>query len=108
MEEISCFSVKIKMFQIKKMAEVLDCTTIGIQRVFCGRCFLTFKQLETVANTLETPVIDLLDKDFGAYNERYFGYHEHRPFSNPDNREMILNIIDDFLDVKEAVTSVGT
>ncbi len=71
-----------------QLSELLKCDEHFIQRFFKGRALLTFPKLKLLADTLGVTVSDLLDDSNYIYD---------------DNREMILDIIDDYMDLYEAV-----
>lgn len=74
-----------------QLSERLNCSERFIQRLLKGRAFLTFPKMKLLADTLGTTVGDLLDDSNYSYDE---------------NREMILDIIDDYMDLYEAVEVV--
>lgn len=71
-----------------QLSELLNCPEHFIQRFFKGRAFLSYPKMKLLADTLGTTVGDLLDDGNYSYDE---------------NREMILDIIDDYMDLYEAV-----
>lgn len=71
-----------------QLSELLNCSEHFIQRFFKGRALPTFPQMKLLANTLGVTVGDLLGDSNYVYD---------------DNREMILDIIDDYMDLYEAV-----
>ena len=83
------------------LASVLNCSEIHIQRFFKGRAFLTFPQLGVIADMFNVPVSNLLEGDEESYKKNVVNCNQE--FDNDDNREMILDIIDDYMDLYEAV-----
>lgn len=71
-----------------QLSKLLNCPEHFIQRLFKGRALLTFPKMKLLADTLGVSVGDLLDDSNYVYDE---------------NREMILDIIDDYMDLYEAV-----
>lgn len=71
-----------------QLSELLNCSEHFIQRFFKGRALLTFPQMRLLADTFGVTVSDLLDDSNYSYD---------------DNREKILDIIDDYMDLYEAV-----
>ena len=83
------------------MCEKLDCTMNQYQSFLNGRMFLSFKQLEMLANYFGITIDSLLDGDCEYYEKNIV--HCMGNFENLDNRETILDIIDDYLSLKTSV-----
>ncbi len=77
------------------MCKELDCTKSQYLSFLSGRLFLSFEQLTTLANLFSISVDDLMKGDNNYYEENYV--HCMGEFENIENREMILDIIDDYL-----------
>lgn len=78
---------------------VMDCTKFELYSFYKGRSFLTFEQITNLAELLETTVDDLLIGDEQQYNASVVQCMN--PFKDTQNREMILDLIDNYLDIKE-------
>lgn len=83
------------------LGEVLNCSELFIKRFFKGRTFFTFSKLTDLANILNVSVSDLLEGDEESYKANIVDCNQE--FDNDDNKEMILDIIDDYMDLYEAV-----
>ena len=92
---------KINNVTAAYLGAVLNCPELHIQRFFKGRAFLTFPQLGAIADMFNVPVSYLLAGDYDSYKANVVDCNQE--FDNEDNREMILDIIDDYLDVYEAL-----
>lgn len=83
-----------------RLAEILDCSEQQVVAFFKGRLFVSFSQLLSLADTLNVSVDALLAGDEESYNKSVV--HCMNDFSDPANREFILDIIDDYIDLKDA------
>lgn len=92
---------KINNVTAAYLGAVLNCSELHIQRFFKGRAFLTFPQLGIIADMFNVPISYLLKGDYDSYKANVVDCNQE--FDNDDNREMILDIIDDYIDLYEAV-----
>ena len=83
------------------LGQILECTEEQVSSFFKGRFFPAFSQIEALASELKISVEELFNGDEETYNASVV--HCMKNFSNTDNRERILDLIDDYLDVKGAV-----
>lgn len=90
-----------KEISIDRLSEVLGFTKQQVLSFFKGCTFASFSQITSLAKELGVSVDSLLAGDNESYNASVV--HCMNKFSNPDNREFILDIIDDYIDVKDAV-----
>lgn len=84
------------------LGKVIGCTSIQMMSIFKGRLLCSFQQLNTLASVLELPVASLLAGDKQYYNMNVVHCMNH--FTDSKNREKILDIIYDYLDVCDAVS----
>ncbi len=84
-----------------EITTLLDCSANELHSFYKGRSFLTFEQISALARLLKTTVEKLLEGDEEQYNETVVQCMNN--FNNPENREKILDLIDDYLDLKELV-----
>ena len=104
MKEIRILGFNIMMAARKanlsdaELGKLIGCSENDVRRIYAGRLYMSFQQLATIANHTNTNVSTLL-----ANKEDYEKYQEQRcgKFLNPDNREKIFDIIDDYLDLIE-------
>ena len=66
--------------------------------------YASFSQISALAKLLGAPVQDLLRGDAEQYNKTVVDCMND--FQDPANREKILDLIDDYIDVVDAVSSV--
>lgn len=82
----------------------LKCTPDQLSALFKGRFFIPFESLEILSHTFNTTVTTLFDGDPMYYEQNVV--HCMGTFTNPENREFILDLIDDYIDVREASATV--
>lgn len=82
-----------------ELGRVVSCTPQQIARLYEGRLLLAFDQLSAIADALRVSAIDLIRGDEEHYQKT--AVHCMGAFSNEDAREEILDIIDDYLDLRE-------
>lgn len=79
----------------------LNFSLIDLNKLFYGRLSLTPSQLSMVASTLSVSLDSLINyKNEDSYKDFV---HCMSPFSTQDNCNEILDIIDSYIDIKEAV-----
>ena len=69
--------------------------------VFDGRVFPSFPELNRMAELFGVPVSEILQGDEAFYGKNVV--HCMGAFENPENREKILDIIDDYLVLMDAI-----
>ena len=82
------------------LGALLQCTPEQVARLFKGRLFLTFDQLTALLERLRVSVDTLLAGDRENYRQTVV--HCMGEFSDEANREKVLDIIDDYLDLCRA------
>lgn len=83
------------------LSEIIGCEEHQVQSFFKGRSILTFSQISKVAEELGVTVSQILSGDEKHYNETIV--HCMNGFDNKQNREKILDIIDEYMDIYDAV-----
>ena len=68
-----------------------------------GRAYISFEQLSLLATKLKVEVSSLLSGDEDGYNKAVV--HCMNNFDNPNNRETILDIIDEYMDILDSVSN---
>lgn len=86
---------------LANLEEILNCDNHKLRMFFKGRTFASFSQMQALANLLNVSVGDLLEGDEESYKANVIDCNQE--FDNDDNKEMILDIIDDYIDLYEAV-----
>ncbi|MBE6741871.1 MAG: hypothetical protein E7570_06150 [Ruminococcaceae bacterium] len=86
---------------ISAIANACNLSTNDVQRVFEGRLVLTPAQVKAIANIFSCSIDQLLVKpsSFESYGECM------GKFNNSENEEIILNIIDDYIDLRESINN---
>lgn len=83
------------------LARLLDCSPDQIYSFFKGRSYASFSQLQKLATLFDTTVADLINGDLERYNSTVV--HCMNDFQDPNNREKILDIIDGYIDIVDAL-----
>lgn len=83
------------------ISKILGCNIEQVEDIYKGRLFLSFSQLEKLAEYLGVTVDILLKGDIAHYEKTVV--HCVGEFKNSENREKILDIIDDYLRLKNMV-----
>ena len=85
----------------EELCGALGCGPTDLLSFLKGRRLVSFDRLAAVSAVLGTPVARLLEGDAGHYEESVV--HCVGRFSDAENREMSLDIIDDYLDLLDAL-----
>ena len=79
----------------------LNFSSVDLNKLFFGRLSVTPVQLTTIANTLSVPVEELINyKNSDSYAK---AVHCMSSFSTQEHCNEVLDIIDSYIDIKEAV-----
>lgn len=92
------YLVKQKGLSNAKFAEYIGCDEYQLERFFKGRVFPSFSQISKMAKLCDISVYDILKGDEEVYKNILSD-----TFDNPANKEKILDIIYDYIDVIEAI-----
>ncbi len=92
---------KEKQLSVSEMSEILDCEERQVKSFYKGRTLLSFAQITNLAKRFSISVENLLAGNEELYNATVV--HCMNDFSDSDNREMILDIIDNYVDIIDAV-----
>ena len=87
-------------YSVSDLSNALDCSEMKVKQFFSGRAFLSFEQLQKLADLLGTTVSDLMAGDSDSYETALV--HCMNDFDDIANREMILDLIDDYLDIADS------
>lgn len=87
----------------EEFAQMIGCTEYNICQIIDARLFLDIDEEERIAKALETSIEDLyLERDFSEYEAA--GCIECRGrFSNPENKKLVLDLLDIYCDIQEVV-----
>ena len=83
------------------MSRVLHCEPEQVVAMYKGRIFPSFAQMQQLADYFHSTIDALLDGDEEHYQNNVV--HCMGKFEHPENREFILDIIDDYLRLQESV-----
>jgi DNA-binding Xre family transcriptional regulator len=85
----------------QELCSKLNFSLIDLNRLIYGRLSVTPVQLKTIANTLSVPVEELINYN---NNDSYKNMvHCMSSFSTHEHCKEVLDIIDSYIDIKEAV-----
>ena len=85
----------------QQLQDHLCITHQELQKLYEGRLFLTGTDLQKISKVCGVELNTLLTPDRAAYNERVV--HYMTAFQNSENREMVLDLIDAYIDAREAL-----
>lgn len=92
-----------KNLSITDLSEVLGCTETQMHLLLKGRVVASFTQISRIAEKLETSVQDLLASNKAEYNSTVI--HCMNEFADDNNREFILDLMYDYMDIVDAVSA---
>ncbi len=90
-----------KGLSISDLSKILDCNEHQVWALIKGRAYASFPQIKKLSEALETTVENLLQGNQELYNSSVV--HCMNDFQNEENRELILDLIDGYIDVVDAV-----
>lgn len=93
-----------KEITTEEFAQMIGCTEYNICQIIDARIFLDADEEEQVARSLGVSVESMyLEREFSEYEKA--GCIECRGrFSNPENKKLVLDLLDIYCDVQEVVT----
>ncbi len=82
----------------------LDCSTEHeVQAFLKGQILVSYQQISDLSDFLSVSVQDLFAGDKETYNRTVV--HCMQDFNDPEKREEILDIIDDYVDIVDAINN---
>lgn len=84
------------------LAAALNTSEYRINKSFYGRVLYSYPELETVSKVLNTDVHYLLNAELN--DDSLTNYREYGKFTNKDNKNKILDIIEDVIRLKESLS----
>ncbi len=90
-----------KGLSISDLSGILCCDEHQVLSLIKGRAYASFSQIKKLSEALDTTVDNLLKGDLGLYKSSVV--HCMNDFDNEDNREEILDIIDEYIDIVDAL-----
>lgn len=93
--------IKEKDIAIEQLEKNLHISKEQIIEFYEGRYFLSFIQLKELAKTIDVSIDALLNGNEQEYNSSVV--HCMNDFQDNNNREQILDLIDNYLDIYDAI-----
>lgn len=90
-----------KGLSISDLSKVLGCSEERTYSFIKGRAFASFSQISSLANALDVSIDKLLTGDVDRYNATVV--HCMNDFHDVSKREDILDLIDNYIDIVDAV-----
>lgn len=90
-----------KGLSISDLAEVLDCEPLQVRSFLKGRSYASYEQISALSKRLDTTVGQLLSGDENLYSATVVRCMNR--FDDSQKREFILDLIDDYVDIVDAV-----
>lgn len=94
---------RIKGLSISELSEILGCTEDRTYSFIKGRAFASFSQLSNLATAFGVSIDRLLAGDTDSYNATVV--HCMNDFHDTNKREEILDLIDNYIDIVDAVNA---
>ena len=95
------YLAKINGLSNSDLSGILGCTEDRVYSFIKGRAFASFSQLSSLANAFDVSIDKLLVGDKEHYNETVV--HCMNDFHDTSRREEILDLIDNYIDIVDAV-----
>lgn len=86
---------------VQDISRALNCSDQKVKSFLKGRSFLSFDQISTLAKILHISVGELMQGDPELYKST--AIHCMNEFDHEKNREFILNLIDDYMDIVDSL-----
>ncbi|MBQ3178653.1 MAG: helix-turn-helix transcriptional regulator [Clostridia bacterium] len=80
-----------------ELSEIIGCSETEMKLFLKGRAFISYEQLSLLAKKLKVEISALLSGNEDEYNKSIV--HCMNDFDKPQNREFILDIIDEYMDI---------
>lgn len=103
MKDLRLLGSTIRKFSQEKhihIEDILKCSADEAASILDGRVFPEFSSLQQLSDAFGVSVSELLNGDKDYYNKNFV--HCMGAFDDPQNREEILDIIDDYLTLLDA------
>lgn len=93
---------KSKNISFEELRAIIGCNEIQLKSFLKGRSLISFNQLSRLADRLGVEISSLLSGDEEGYNCSVV--HCMNKFTDNSNREKILDIIDEYMDVLDSLS----
>jgi transcriptional regulator with XRE-family HTH domain len=84
-----------------RLGDILGCSENQAYSFIKGRSFVSFEQISKLASSFGVSVSAILKGDQTSYNESVV--HCMNNFDDTEKREKILDLIDDYMDIVDAL-----
>jgi len=84
-----------------ELCTMLSCNQNQLALLYKGRAIVSYPQIELLAKRFNVTTENLLSGDEVHYNKTVV--HCMNEFQNPKNREEVLDFIDDYMDIFDAI-----
>lgn len=91
-----------KQVSASELSTLIGCSENQMKSFYKGRAFVSFDQLSLMANHLAVDVSNFLSGSEDDYARSVV--HCMNDFQDPTNRELILDIIDAYMDIVDSVS----
>ena len=91
-----------KNISYAELSSIIGCSEVKFRSFVKGRAFVSFNQLSLLAEHLGVEIASLLSGDEAGYKKSVV--HCMNEFADDYNRECILDIIDDYMDVLDSLS----
>lgn len=95
------YLAKIHKISNSDLSNLVGCTEHQLDMFLRGRAFLSYSKLQKLSNYFGISVEELLVGNQDIYNQAVV--HCVKQFNNGNNRELILDIIDQYIDIADAI-----
>ena len=92
-----------KNISYAELSSIIGCSETKFKSFVKGRAFVSFNQLSLLARRLGVEITSLLSGNEEGYNKSVV--HCMNEFTDNNNREYILDIIDDYMDVLDSLSN---
>lgn len=85
----------------EEFAKEIGCTEYGLCQIMDARLILSTDEEETIANALQIPLEDLYVEHSSSEYEQVGCIECRGTFSKPENKKLVLDLLDIYCDVQE-------
>lgn len=90
-----------KEIAIEDFAKEIGCTEYGLRQIMDARLILNTDEEETIANALRVPLEDLYVEHSSSVYEQAGCIECRGRFSKPENKKLVLDLMDIYCDIQE-------
>ncbi len=94
-----------KGLSTSELSDAIGYTDTQMLAFYKGRLLLTYEQLTVLSHKLNVSIQEILVGDENGYNKTVV--HNMNDFIDANNRELILDIIETYVDIDDLVKSIS-